>query len=486
MATRCQIFLALLCTLAGSACAPRISSRPSVVLIVLDTVRADRLSCYGYERPTTPRIDELAARGIRFANASSTSSWTIPAHASLFTGRYAIEHGATQEHTRLGPSFPTLAEILAGYGYATCAASANPLVSRVTGLERGFEHFEGTWRSARETARPDREAHPNLLAVRRFLERREAERPFFLFVNFMDAHSPYLPREPHRSRFLRRTPSDPFVASALTRSAADFYTAADSPPGEEIEMLSDLYDGEIAGLDEDVGLLIDELDRQRALDHTLLIVTSDHGENFGDHGHFQHLFSLHRSVVGIPLILLPPERMERGGQVRQEAVGLVDVFATILAAARVPVPGRHPGRNLLDDSGGDEPVAVFAEYYFPLQALGNLPDRVLAEHAEVFAPFRRRLRSVEVEGVRLVESSDGQRELYDLRRDPGESVDRADQPAMAARAERLGALLRNFVEEGGGDPPLPAPDSGPSLRRDFGELDAATEQQLRELGYLQE
>ncbi|MEE8580551.1 MAG: sulfatase-like hydrolase/transferase, partial [Myxococcota bacterium] len=273
--------------LVGSACSPGRMERPNIVLIVLDTVRADRIACYGYERPTSPRIDELAARGIRFENASSTSSWTLPAHASLFTGVYPIDHGATQEHPRLEADKRTLAEILGGYGYATLAVSANPLVGSVTGLRRGFHRYTETWRGTGAAAGDDPRAHPNLRAARSLLQEKESGQPFFLFLNFMEAHSPYTPREPYRSRFLSHAESDPLVASAENRRVADFYLSPESVPRRELDILSDLYDAEIAEVDELVGVFVDELEALGALENTLVVITSDHGENFGDHGHFR-------------------------------------------------------------------------------------------------------------------------------------------------------------------------------------------------------
>jgi arylsulfatase A-like enzyme len=473
--------LAAIAAFAGLACAAEPPRPPDIVLVVLDTVRADRLSCYGYERPTTPRIDALCKRGIRFENAFSTSSWTLPAHASLFTGLYPIEHGATQENTRLGTGPSTLADILGARGYATFAASANPLVSANTGLDRGFDVFADTWRGAGRHGHPEPAQHPNVRAVLGFLETLAPSQPFFVFVNYVEAHGPYQPPEPHRSRFLRDDASPEMLRSALQRGTVGYYLDPATIRPEEFEVLSDLYDGEVARVDALLGGLVDALDGAGRLENTLVVVTSDHGENLGEHGHFRHVFSLYATTVRIPLLLVLPDD-ERAGEVRPEPVGLVDVFATVLARAGVTPPaGAAHGRDLLGALGADEPV--FAEYYYPLQALGPFPAGAFESEGAPLAPYLRRLRSVQRGPLRAIGSSSGELELYDLSDDRDESRDLAGSPARATVERELRTLLDAFVSRAGGEPPLPDGAAGAPAAA-FGELDEESLQRLRELGYL--
>lgn len=483
--TRRLAFSAALCLVALSSCGGPSAQRPNVAIIVIDTVRADRLSCYGYGRPTTPRIDELCARGVRFQNAASTSSWTLPAHASLFTGLFPISHGATQEHVRLDGGAPTLAEILGAHGYATFAASANPLVSVNTGLDRGFDAFADTWRRREGARQTDPDRHPNLLAATRFLNTLEGDRPFFLFVNYIEPHGPYTPPEPHRSRFLRPGASASLVRSALVRSAAGYYLDPSSISAAEFAVLNDLYDGEIAQVDALVGALIDSLERAGRLENTIVFITSDHGENIGDHGHFRHVFSLYNSTVRIPLIALLPGD-QRAGEVRGEPVTLVDLFATVLSQCGIQAPADYTrGRDILGELEGAAEVPLFAEYYYPLQALGLFPPRISEIRPAPLDPYLRRLRSVELGGLRLITSSDGRDELFDLSSDPVEQRNLAGDPRLAERERRLRGLLDEFVKGAGGEPPLPeqarAPDASGGV---FGDLDPEALERLRELGYL--
>jgi arylsulfatase A-like enzyme len=484
-AARIPAALAAAILLAGFAgCSRGAHERPNIALIVLDTVRADRITCGG-GRVATPHIDALCKRGIFFARASSTSSWTLPAHASLFTGLYPFQHGATQEHTRLDGGASTLAEILGAHGYRTFGVSANPLVSVRSGLARGFDSFAETWRARRETPYPPPREHPNFRAVERLLAELAPGERFFLFVNYVEAHGPNDPPEPYRSRALSPRATPELVERASRLGAAAYYLDPASIPPAEFAVLSELYDGEIAYLDELVGGLLDALEESGRLDDTLLILTSDHGENLGDHGHFRHVFSLYGSTVRVPLLLRLPGG-ERAGEVRTEPVGLVDVFPTILAAVGVTAPeGVVQGRDLLAGPRAGEAPPVVAEYYFPLQALGLFRPEELATHRQVLGRYMRRLRSIEMDGLRLIWASDGRDELYELAEDPDEQKNLHADPRLAQREQRLRDRLDALVQSGGGPPPMP--DEAQLLAEPVGafeDLDPASAEMLRELGYL--
>jgi arylsulfatase A-like enzyme len=474
---RARLALALAAAaLALPACERSAARPPDVVLIVIDTLRADRVSCYGYGRATTPNLDALAARGIRYANAFSTSSWTVPAHASFFTGLYPIEHGATQEHRELSPGPATLAELLSARGYATLGVSANTLVSERTGLSRGFERFIVSRTKQRMRAAGAR--HPNLVAVEEVFADLPADRPFFLFVNFIEPHAPYRPPEPQRSRFLPPGADPERIAAAADISLPRFYLDRESVAPQELALASDLYDGEVAFADALLGELLDWLERAGRLERALVIATSDHGENLGERGQIRHVFTLSAATVRIPLVVVPAGAGRAGERVATP-VGPLDVFSTILAAAGVePPPSARAGRDLL--GAALEPAPLFSEYYYPLQALAVFGDDPLREHAEL-RRFARRLRSVQEDGMRLVAGSDGSRELYDVARDPAEEEDLSRDPAFDEREGRLAERLERFAARAG--PPRPLPQQGVA-REPFGALDAESAAELRELGYV--
>lgn len=454
---------------------------PNVVLIVLDSVRRAHLSCYGYARPTTPRIDRIAAEGIRFTRAWAASCWTLPSHASLFTGLYPSEHLADVDTWRLGPDRPTLAEYLRGKGYATASISCNGIVSEHTGLTRGFEvrvdvealagartglvprAIRAAHKRWRALTRRDRGAGQATRTALDWIGEKAGRQPFFLFLNYMDCHSPYHPRLPTRHRFVApedrtradRIPQDPFavMAGRLTFSARD------------IEVLKALYDGALLYLDAHVGALADALRRRGILDRTILIVTSDHGESFGEHGLLDHQYGLFEPLLAVPLIVRLPGG-ERGGEVDDRIVQLVDLFPTIADGLGDDIArdAGLAGRSLLRD---DRREFAFAEYRVPnLRAFGRrFPDADVARYDVA-------IRAIRNETHKLIWWSDDRVALYDLASDPAEVKDLS--PVRPDLARDLQDRIRRRL---GGWTPADvrvAGDDGVDLIRD----------RLQQLGYL--
>ncbi len=436
---------------------------PNILVIVMDTVRADHLSGYGYSRATSPNLDRIAQEGVLFEQAYSTSSWTEPAHGSLFTGRYVSEHGA--DNKPLDNRYPTIAEALYAHGYQTGAFSANfEAVNRHLGFGRGFIHFEDYYRSIKSilvNTVYGRMAHYYLLhrvlGVESYIDRRDAreinnaflnwvdqaqqEHPFFAFINYYDAHDPYLPPEPYRSKFSAKP-----GPGGLINSDWDMNNIYTGLTPEQIQSEVDAYDGAVAYLDEMINDLIKELQKRNLDQNTLVIITSDHGEMFGEHGLLHHANSLYREVIHVPLIFLWPGHLPEGKRVEQPA-SIVAIPATLLdlVGAKDGATFRGPSLALLWTETG-----AAKDWPDPLMEMGQLPwvpDRQPA--------FYGGMKSIiDLNWHYIVHEKFGE-ELYDLNTDPKELQSQAQestaQPLLARLRAALEALLSSDLPRRYGD-----------------------------------
>jgi arylsulfatase A-like enzyme len=462
------------------------ASRPNILLIVMDTVRVDRLSCYGHERRTTPHIDDLALSGVRFEHAYANSSWTLPSHATMFTGLHSVAHLATQETLTLPTFWPTLGEILAGGGYRTFGASTNGVVGIHSGLTRGLATFvEGFRPSLQRSLRGGRFDSPNNMAFRRFLHESDPARPFFAFINYVDAHAPYAPPARSRERIVDGTLSDRQIAEAMTFKMPDHYIRR-RIDSEDFAALSQLYDAEIHRVDEKIGELLEILFADPRGRNTIVIITSDHGENLGEHGHLGHVFSLHDTLLRVPLIVVFPDG-SHAGEVRLDRAQLVDLLPTILSLCGVSHDGRMDGRDLFAEGSEDVRTSVFAEYYYPAQVLNVFDPAELEREAERLVPFMRRMRSLDDGRMKLIRGSNGRHELYAIDRDPDERVDLLRSAASRAEAAWLEGEIERMAESLQGPvPPGPTPPVGwrvPGFEQAL-EDDPELLKRLRGLGYV--
>ncbi|MHC5542874.1 sulfatase, partial [Singulisphaera rosea] len=363
----------------GTTLSPSAPGAQNVLLIVWDTVRASNTSLHGYPRVTTPNLDRLARGGVKFDLAFSSSSWTLPSHASLFTGRWPHEVGVNWK-SPVREGVPTLAGYLAEHGYDTAGFVANlDYCSRETGLARGFAHYEdfslsivdtftryialgrridasawqgsvdawveartGRWHDlipqSREHAKDADAINGAFLG---WLENRKAtHRPFFAFLNYNDAHSPY--EVPDRS-----TPGFGLRPStSAQRQTLQSFTGLDktSLSNDDVHMAIDVYDDCISYLDKRLGSLLEELGRKGVLENTLVIVTSDHGEHLGDHRLFFHGCSLYRQLVHVPLVIAGRKWLPEGRTVA-ESVGLCDLPSTVIDVLGLASKPAFPGRS---------------------------------------------------------------------------------------------------------------------------------------------
>jgi arylsulfatase A-like enzyme len=456
---------------AMAALAPPPGGARNVLLIVWDTVRAGNLSLYGYGRPTTPNLERLAGRGIRFDLAFATSSWTLPSHASLFTGRWPHELGVGWT-TPLRPDVPTLAEYLGARGYDTAGFVANlDYCGRETGLDRGFAHYEDypiglyetftryvglghrmelpSWACIMEKLvekasgrswelNPHSSEHAKRGADvdQEFLDwlssRQGRRRPFFAFLNYNDAHTPYEPPDPSIPGFGLRP------VTCHDRLTLRRWTALEKAnlALNDVRMAADVYDDCIAYLDRRLGVLLDELRRRGVLDDTLVIVTADHGEHLGDHLLFFHGCSLYRQLVQVPLVIVGAKG-PTAGRVVTEPVSLRDIPATIADLLELGRDAHFPGRSLARLwSGISAGAGPFTE---PLWMETDKPIVLMNEGREPAA--KGPMKSLVAGGLHYIRSADGSEELYSLRSDPEERFNLSGAPAARDILQRFRAGL---------------------------------------------
>lgn len=411
--------------------------RPNVLLLVMDTTRADRCSFMGYERPTTPRLDEFAKDAVTFRNAWSAANWTGPAHASLFTGIGPDLHGfLSAQRPFLDAERPTMAESLAAAGYATGCFSNNPLVSPGFGLTRGFETIDPLYE--RVLPMPwARVAHEEGAAWAEAAH--AAGKPFFLFINDVEPHQPYEPPAAESAAFVRGHPSPRQMAEARafesTRSLAHSLGVDEQDAGM-LDLLSDLYDAEVRSLDREIGTLLDRLRDSGLLDTTIVVIVGDHGEMLGENGLLDHGSGLHRAVLHVPLLVRFPGAFDAGRVVR-DVVRIEDVAPTILELCRLPGLDGAKGISLARDLPGriaraEQP----ADNWVGMRALRDFP-------AADSSGLRVRIQSVHDGRFHLLRFPGGRVALYDVDDDPGERNDLASrEPREVERLLRLSAETR--------------------------------------------
>ncbi len=427
------------------------AGRPNVVWISLDTLRADHLGSYGYERPTSPNLDAFAARGLRFQWAISQAPWTRPSHRSMLTGVYPASRG--------GLDSPMIGEVLYRAGYQTFAVTGGGQVDSTLGFDRGFEVY-----------RVDDWIHEPARIVEWTRERSAgAERPYFLFLHCYETHEPYT-----HTRFAEGMPSGrltgEFSKEIWNRLRKRF-------SDEEMRYAKALYDGDIAYTDSKLGQFFAELERTGLLADSIVIVTSDHGEQFWESGSWGHGQNLHDHQIHVPLLVFLPEAVrndlarssrekKKGPPLTQGAiedqVELIDLYPTLLELLGVELEGPVNGRSLVS----------------LLEGQGSLPPReAFAEHTNVKEHEQKALRTPRFKFIVSIprKSSDAtgeSYEIYDLKRDPAEQQNLA--PGLPDRVSGLRARIGRIMD--GTD--LALEEEVPA------EIDDDLRNQLKALGYI--
>jgi len=401
----------------------------NLLLITIDTLRADHLSCNGAQNVATPNLDRLARGGANFDRARSSVPLTLPSHASLLTGNYPPTHGVRDNTaSRLPESQLTLSEVLRSNGYETAAFLGSFVLDRRFGLEQGFDIYDDRVSKTPEmleSLEAERNAGAVFDAFESWLSSREAEGPFFAWLHFYDPHAPYAPPEPYATRYK-----------------------------------SDPYAGEVAHVDEIVGRVVTHLEEAALLERMVIAVVGDHGEGLGQHGERTHSLLIYNSTLHVPMILFAPGLIEPGSRV-ESLVRTIDLAPTLLDLLAVPEE-LGEGRSLSTLLGKSQKSPVGESESGPLSYSESLYAKLNLGWSSV--------RGLETETHRLILGPDP--ELYDVTADPGEMLDLASaRPEVVAKMTQQ--LDQLNLQHDPADTALMAPD-----------IDPETVEQLRSLGYL--
>ncbi len=435
--------VAFLCAACGSD--PRAGRPQNAILISIDTLRPDHLGCYGHAGETSPTLDALAAAGVRFEDVTAAAPWTLPSHATMLTGLYPSHHGVKHHETRLSENIVTLAEEFQAHGYQTFAVVNTHNVGAAQfqlgqGFGENFRYIIETEEDVKSMKLKTFNSGDTIVSTAKELLRARAEdRPFFLFLHFYDVHTDFTPRQEYRERFVgpysgRLTGSTTQLVNV--RNGAETLSAAD------VRWLREMYDAEIRQLDDLLGRFFAWLDDEALFDETLFVVTSDHGEEFQEHGSVLHGRTQYQEVLRIPLLVQGPGIP--AGTVVSTPVHGVDVTPTILACMGLASSMPRDGLDLTPTWSG-----------------GTLPERLLFAEAD----HNNRVEDEWVYDIKkmvrqghekfLLDTHSGRFELFDLAQDGGEQRDVAG--AQTERVQALRAALERFLESSVKGEAIPPP-----------------------------
>ncbi len=488
----------------------------NVLVVVLDTVRKDHLTPYGYDRPTTPGLASFAEEARVYEQAVAPAPWTLPVHASLFTGLYPGEHGATQEDPYLDEEFETLAESLSAAGYETACYSSNAWITPYTRLTAGFDDQDNffevmpgdflsgaladLWQLVNDSDRlrgvADRlvevgnAVHERLAGgdgadsktpqvvdrVRSFID--DADGEYFAFVNLMDAHLPYYPPAEYREQFAPGV--DP---TEVCQNSKEFNSGARDIGDDEWAAIRGLYDAEIRHMDAELERLFDWMRAEGHWEDTTVVVCADHGELHGEHDLYGHEFNLYDPLVNVPLLVKHPD--VEPGRDEDTTVELQDVYHTVLDDAGVrPGDGSfEPARSLLsaDYRAFADGDYGFVEYHRPVVELKQLESKAAEAGIDLDrgSRFYSRMRAARRPDAKYVRNERIPDEGYRLDRDPGETerVAPGEDPAVA-EAE---AALSAFESAAGGEWGAATADPGEALSG----MSEDARSRLQDLGYVE-
>lgn len=451
-------------------------------MIILDTVRAKNMSCYGYHKNTTPFLDSLSKQCVLFENAFSPAIWTIPSHASIFTGTYPSQHGALNLHRHLDNRYNTLAEVLSFNGYDTISFSNNYFVSlKEFGLTRGFNLTEGFKypvnrlekayiKGKRWLARSmDSGAYVTNHFVNKWIkQKRNSQKPFFLFLNHMEGHAPYVhtPRE-YLKMFLKK--EEQKKLKHINQDRQKYLTRSIEMSEDNFNILRSVYDAQISYLDSMLKELFNILKSNNLFDNSLIIITSDHGDMIGEHNLVHHSYCLYEELIKVPLLLKMPGNVDNT-KIINHLVSLIDIFPTIselLDIGNKSLGQQLQGHNLFLNDNQVNREYIFLECEKPKNEFAETyPDFD-------FSIYDRQLLAIRSKKDKYIWTSDNNHELYDIEKNPSEQFNIIT--TMPERAKHLEKQLFQWYNS------LEKTDTEKQVK-EF-ELDHEIKEHLKGLGY---
>jgi arylsulfatase A-like enzyme len=449
---------------------------PNVLLVVVDTLRADRLGCYGNHDGLTPFLDSLAARGHLFRRAYAASSWTNPSVASLMTSRYQSQHGVIAFNSVLSDDEVTVAEALHAAGYTTGGFSANGLIGPLLGYGQGFDVYRAHWVQPDEDrprylwmpARADVINAEAVAWIERLWQHGPPAMPVLLYVQYMEPHTPYAPPEAFLDRALHGRPRPDLD----DLNGLAFVGHLEDVPDDTLADIRAVYDAEVMAVDAAIRDLFAALAARGFLDRALVVVTADHGEELKDHGLMGHDKTLYEEVIHVPLIVLTPG--ETRGAVSDAIVSLVDVAPTLVDAVPAEIPERFAGKSLRDELAAADGVGTRLRRLFGRARASGTERAAYSELVktpeEDATRIRPHERAIVVGERKLIVGVHGEREFYRLDVDPGERHAASEAGPDGAALESRMATLR-------------AETATVRTRADRVPLDDQTRERLRALGY---
>lgn len=487
---------------------------PNIIFLVLDTARAQNFFCYGHQRETTPHIDAFSDNYVKCENAISVAPWTLPSHASLFTGTPPAIHQTNSLDSAIPEALSTLPEVLTDMGYRTVGIASNPWLTSQFNVTNGFEDFHHLFgplatesyrefvKTVTDTSLPRYKRIQCLLqkqsvsalvknslnASFRYLNEQEDDGAaralkiakdvvdkfdrFFLFVNFLEPHLPYDPPEEYKRKFIPDQVKESRLES-LNQDAIEYNIRNKEMSNDDFELLERLYDAELNYVDACIAELFQYMRDRGKFEDTLIFILGDHGENIGDHGLMGHQYSVHDTLVHIPLIFKPPITDAESRSI-QHRVSSLDVPATVAEF----LPGENQslkrfinqqkGELISENSKRRSPV--FAEYLNPMPPISRLETRLQNDSFDV-SQYDCALRAVYLQNWKLIRGSDGETKLYNIVEDPYETANKSSEfPSKVTEMEQiLDEISKQYDDD------YTSRTSGPS---------EGIEKRLEDLGYL--